>query len=350
MAIEERNGTFRAQVMIDGKRLNDTFPTRQQAKDWIENQKRAGRRGDAIQMPSKDTLASVIDHYLAAEDSDWSADKTNHLQVLKRDLGHLALSKLTEATIYDYISGMKVSRGRRNARMSFLHSALKHARYEMHLAPRLDQFSAARVGLAMKKKTGKSRERTRRTNAAEIRLVSEHHNAEDYRSLDLPAILEILAVLPIRVGELCVGDDQRRGIRWDDINHEKRQVTLRSRKHPDSDERKDETIPLLKVNGIDTYDLLVTNRKRFGNQEGPFPYRVKAVSNSMAKARDAAGVEDLHVHDLRAHAITAMLDADVEPMKVMVISGHNNPTVFFKHYVRFDIEKVRADMEKKMAA
>ena len=216
MAIDERNGRFRAQVMIDGKRFNGphTFETKQQAADWIEDQKRKGRRDEVIQMPSKDTLASVIDDYIAKE-GNWSADKTNHLLVLKRDLGKLPLSKLTKPTIYDYISDMETSRGRRAARLSFLKSALDHAEISMHLVPRLGELEVARKGLAKKKIIGRSKARTRQTTAAEIKLVAEHHNSEDDRALDLPAILEILSLLPIRVGELCVSDeDERRGVLW----------------------------------------------------------------------------------------------------------------------------------------
>ena len=331
------------------------FDTLQAAKEWKENQKRAGRRGDTIQMPSKNTLVSVIDHYVA-KNGDWSSDKTDHLNALKRDLGHLSLSKLTEATLYDYIADMDVSKGRRNARLSYLKTALKHARYTMHLAPRMDQFAAAREGLSMQKVIGKSKERTRKTDAAEIRLISEHHNAEDNRAVDLPAILEILSILPIRVGELCVGDDLRHGILWTDIDHANRQVTLRNRKHPDRDESKDEVIPLFKVvrdgKEIDPYDLLVTNRRHLGNHEGPFPFRVKAISKSMKKACRAAGItkDTLHVHDLRAHSITAMLEADIDPLDVMVVSGHKDTKVFFKHYVRPNIAKLAAKLERKMAA
>jgi integrase len=345
MAIEERNGKFRAQVMIDGKRHNDTFDTLQAAKDWIEDQKRKGRRNDGVvQMPSRDSLASVIDAY-CKEDGDWSRDKDDHLKKLKADLGHLALSRLTKPVIYDYIKAWKASPGNANSRISYLSSALQYAKHELHLCVRMDQFLEAREALCLRGLIGTSNARTRRPTEGELQELAAAFTGGD-RAVDLPAILEILSLLPIRVGELC-------GIEWRDINHEKRTVLLRSRKHPDPKVKKmnDEVIPLYKVKGIDTYDLLVTNRQRFGNQEGPFPYRVQAVSNAMIQVRDnQTKIKDLHVHDLRAHAISAMLEAGVEPMMVMMISGHKNPTTFYKRYVRLDIEKVRKDMEKKMIA
>jgi integrase len=114
-------------------------------------------------------------------------------------------------------------------------------------------------------------------------------------------------------------------------------------------------VPCFKVGDKDVFDLIVTNRKRYGNQEGPFPFSAQYVTDAMNVARSAAGLnpdnldERLRIHDLRAHAITRMLRAGVDPYDVMRVSGHKNVKTFFKHYVRPTVGDVRKAIEIRMA-
>lgn len=340
---EKRGSKIRAQVLIDGVKVSKSFKTRKDAELWARARERSRDMGDVIAIPSKDTLASVIAQYKG----HWGKDKTWHLEKLSEGLGHIALSKLTGQKIVDYIVGLKTTPWLAHSRVSYLSSVLKFAKYDLKLTVRMEALEDAREELVLRKLTGKSNSRTRKTDQDEIDLIAA--NAGDRsNSIDLPEVLQVLAVLPIRVGELVK-------IRWDDIDHKNHTVLLRGRKHPDPrvHERNDEVIPLLKVGSKDTFAMVVSNRqRRFGNQEGPFPYAVDQVTCSMTKARMAAGVNDgdaLNVHDLRAHAITKMLKAKVGPLTVMQISGHKNPVTFFKHYVRLSTDDVKAEIEAAMA-
>lgn len=343
MAYFEKRGTkTRAQVIIDGKKLSKSFKARKDAEMWATAQERRRDLGEVIELPSHDTLASVIDQYKGT----WGHDKEWHLQQLRDGgLGNLALSKLNRARIVDYVVGLKTSPWLAKNRVSYLGSALKFAKYELKLTVRTQELEEAREELALRKITGRSNSRTRITDQDEIDLIAA--NAGDrVNSIDFAEILQVLAVLPIRVGELLE-------IKWTDIDHKNRNVTLRQRKHPDPKvkERNDEVIPLVKVGDLDTFDMVVTNRARYGNQEGPFPYTVNQASNAMDEARKRAGVNDgsrLNVHDLRAHAISKMLKAKINPMTIMLISGHKNPVVFFKHYVRLTTDDVRREVEQAM--
>lgn len=349
-SFETRGNKVRAIVFISGKKQSETFATKKDAQMWATAQERRRDLGDVVELPSHDTLAAVIKSY-TTKDGKWAADKQQHLDKLASgDLGRLPLSKLNRSTIVDHIIGLELSPWNTNSRVSYLASALKFAKYKMKLTVRMGEFLDAReeLGKAGHKAMGRSIERTRKTNQEEIDLIAGCAGDRS-NSIDFAEVLGVLAVLPIRVGELLK-------IKWTDIDHKTRTVTLRNRKHPDPKvkARNDEVIPLLKVGGVDTFDLVVTNRAKYGNQDGPFPYLVRQVSSAMTEARKAAGLGDsddkLRVHDLRAHAITKMLKAKVNPMVVMQISGHKNPVVFFKHYVRFDAEDVRQAVEEAMAA
>ena len=64
-------------------------------------------------------------------------------------------------------------------------------------------------------------------------------------------------------------------------------------------------------------------------------FGIKSCDSAWENARAAAGVADLHFHDLRATAITRMLRAGMRESEVMKISGHTQYSTFQK-YVRQD--------------
>ena len=47
-------------------------------------------------------------------------------------------------------------------------------------------------------------------------------------------------------------------------------------------------------------------------------------------------IHDLHIHDLRAHAISRLLEGGLQIPLVALISGHKNWKVLASHYARID--------------
>ena len=196
------------------------------------------------------------------------------------------------------------------------------------------------AALRRRKISGVGQPRTRRVSLEEIERIKTCCGSTTNRpgTIDLAAIIDILAVLPIRLGELCK-------IEWQDINHEARLVTLRQRKHPDPmvKERNDEAIPLLKIDGHDTFEMLVSRPQYY---ERPFPYAPPAVSTAFWQARRASGVENVRLHDLRARGISFLLTKLELPM-VAAISGHKDWKVMQRHYARLLPEEIHAAAEKR---
>jgi site-specific recombinase XerD len=88
-------------------------------------------------------------------------------------------------------------------------------------------------------------------------------------------------------------------------------------------------------------DLYEHSDKRVDTRIFPFA----SFRRSFGTAARLAGIEDLLWRDLRATGITWMLDAGVEPAKVMKIVGHTNYKTFLR-YVRLSEELAREAGEK----
>src|SRR5262245_30105236 len=105
--IEKRGNHYRAVIRLNGKKETHTTATQQQAEAWLirMKQKKLAAAGGAVLIPSKETLATVIDDYIR-ENGNWGFDKEHHLKHLRADLGHHSLSQLSKPVIYDYIKGL----------------------------------------------------------------------------------------------------------------------------------------------------------------------------------------------------------------------------------------------------
>lgn len=202
----------------------------------------------------------------------------------------------------------------------------------------LDEINAAIATARRMKIAGTSMARTRRPTQAEIDAVIAFAEGQTRTMIDLAPIIRVLAVVPLRVGELL-------GIQWPDLDEKRRTVVLRTRKHPDVRvrEQNDQEVPLITFGGVDTF-ALVADRPRY--LESPFPYKRTSVSSAFWNAAVKCQIHDLHVHDLRAHAMSGLLEAGVEIPQVALISGHKNWKTLAKHYARIDPASVHDSVKR----
>jgi hypothetical protein len=199
-SIEKHGDKYRVVQWIDGKRKYSTQATHADAlieKTFLERKKHIGH---AVAVPSKDTVGAVVDHYIA-KDGKWGRNKSYELEAIKRDIGHVAIAKLTRTYICDYIVGLDKPPVSSNNRLSYLSSVLKHARAKMRLSgvAQKDEVQAAREELADGDVIGTSEHRERRTNQDEIDQLC---GVSEESAVCLPEILSVLSVVPIRLGEL----------------------------------------------------------------------------------------------------------------------------------------------------
>lgn len=60
------------------------------------------------------------------------------------------------------------------------------------------------------------------------------------------------------------------------------------------------------------------------------------VSAAFGDAVLRLGIKDLHLHDLRAHSLSRLLEAGVPIPQVALISGHRNWKILARNYSRID--------------
>ena len=336
----QREGRWQAIIRRVNLKATKTFDRKIDATTWA----RALEREDdlAAVTPGKmsGTLASVIDRYERElwPLKRWGGSKAQELDVLRRDLGSRLLSDLSRSVVLTYVRGLKITGGGISSRLSYLREVIKTAHDLWSMRVPLEEVNAAIATARRMKIAGTSLARTRRPTQAEINTIIAFAEGQTRSMIELAPIIRVLAVVPLRVGELL-------GIQWPDLDEKRRTVMLRNRKHPDVRVREanDQEIPLIEFGGVDTF-ALVANRPRY--LESPFPYKRTSVSSAFWNVGVKCQIHDLHIHDLRAHALSCLLEAGVEIPQVALISGHKDWKMLAKHYARIDPASVHDNIKR----
>ena len=369
--VEHRGTSFRCQVRYKGKNLVDKFVTAELADIWGKARVLEIDQGIVFNKEAKlvGTLGDLIKEYCRVYKPrrKWSASKDDKLDRLVRDLGKLQLAEINEQVIKDYalaLGDAKTSSTGKSMGGSGIRSLLYYLKEVLDVGRKLlkadTKYVLAEVMTAMKdlgeeKITKKSNKRTRRVTQAEIDAIKASVSTHSLASVDLAAIIDVLSVFPIRLGELCK-------IEWTDIDHQNKTVLLRTRKHPDSEVKQtnNETVILPRdLFGIDVYKLIAD---RPAHLSRPFPYGAidskgdvdtTLVSNTFYNARARAvricptvvgrtHAETVHLHDLRARGISMMIANNVPLPLIASISGHKDWKVMAEHYTRLDPAEIHA--------
>lgn len=325
----QRNGRWQAIIRRVDLRASRSFGRLKDAQVWAREQERAADRGEhGGEMLG--TLGPLIDRYEREvwKTKRWGLSKTHELKMLRQGLGNRPLKGLSKTVVLTYANGLDLTPGGVSSRLSYLREVLRTARDLWGLKMPLADLEEAIAAARRMKIAGKAGVRTRRPTKDELDAIRAYARAQAAAVIDLAAIIDVLEVLPLRVGELV-------GIKWKDLNAERRTAIIRGRKHPNIHvrERNDQEVPLITFGGVDTYRLIAD---RPDYLPSPFPYKRASVSSAFGMAALRLGIKDLHIHDLRAHALSGLLEAGVPIPQVALISGHKNWKILARHYARID--------------
>jgi integrase len=325
----QREGRWQAIIRRVDLKATRTFDRLKDAQVWAREQERAADRGEhAGEMLG--TLGPLIEKYERKvwKDKRWGPSKTHELKMLRQDLGNRPLKGLSKTVVLNYANGLDLTPGGVSGRLSYLREVLRTARDLWGVRVPLADLDAAISAARRMKIAGGSNVRTRRPTRDELDAIKAYGRAQTTAIIDLAAVVDVLEILPLRAGELV-------GIQWPDLNDERRTSIIRGRKHPDINikEQNDQEVPLITFKGVDTYHL-IADRPRY--LPSPFPYNRGSLSTAFGMAALRLGIKDLHLHDLRAHALSGLLEAGVPIPQVALISGHRNWKVLAKHYARID--------------
>ncbi len=151
-------------------------------------------------------------------------------------------------------------------------------------------------------------ERQRYVTAEEAtRLISA---AAESRNLQLAAIVQLLLLTGMRVSELLSS-------RWANVDLARRTLFV-----PTSKTGRSRFVPLAQT-AIDVIEALPRGEFLFPNPRNPAKH-LTTIKHGWQTARDAAGLPDLRIHDLRHSAASFMVNSGVDLFAVGKVLGHAN--------------------------
>lgn len=333
----QRNGRWQAIIRRRDLKATKSFDRLVDAKSWARAKE---RDADLGHLPGRivGTLAPLIERYEKElwKEKRWGRNKAYELTVLVRDLGSASLETMTATKLLGYVRGLDVEPSTRANRLSYLKEVLRAAKELWGLPVPLGAVEDAITSGRRQGVLGKSNSRDRRITADELASIIDYAKDREGQ-IDLGAVVRVLSVMPLRLGELV-------GLRWEDAVPDRRSVILQGRKHPDIREKeKPQEVPLIAFGGVDTF-ALVFDRPRY--MEAPFPYKATSVTAAFRDTVLHLAIKDLHLHDLRAHAISTLLEAAVPIPQVALLSGHRTWKILSRHYARIDPASVHDTLKR----
>ena len=285
--ITKRKGGWSVQIRRKGyAQQTRTLPTKAEAQAWAREQEGRTDRALApinLRLLKGTTLRDLLNRYLEevtpAKDSAYS--ETARLKKLLREqtFCDLALADLAPKVFADYRAARLATckPGTVHRELGLIRHALEVARREWNMD--LPNNPLDRV------------KRPKLANARDRRL-----GPGEYERLKI-ALLRTRNPLVAPVVEFAIHTAMRRGeilaLRWEQVNWQQRTAYI-----ADSKTGLPRTIPLLDC------VLAVLQRVRSELARGPvFPMTMEALKQAWERARDRAGLGDLHFHDLRHEAI-----------------------------------------------
>lgn len=314
-----------------------TFPTKTKADTFIKKLQAQFNKGD-YSFFSKNVTHHTVGHII----SDYLENpltvkhiKSRSLSPLKRILQTpFASVTSTHISAYDWymlanhmVENWQVKPQTTANYLSILNSALKDCttilRYEINLDAYSNGLSTARrLNL-----TANSDERTRRPTENELNKITSalaNEALTQRRSIPMLDIVGFAIETAARIGEIC-----GQKITWSNWDAGKRLLTIRNRKSPNN--KKITSCFELSQKGIE-----IIMRQPPGKDDDPiFPYNPGTVSTYWGDLMKELGIEDLHIHDLRAEGLCRLYEKGWSLAAISKVSGHRDINVLNNVYLRF---------------
>lgn len=296
----KRGNSWQAQIRRKGHAtVTGTFDTKGEATKWA-----AGIEGDMSRSKyvdkskaDKTTLATALEKYQKISDSKKGSQQeaTRIKRWLKHPLAEKYLSAITSSDMAEYRDerlAQNVATNTVRLELAIISHLYTVASKEWHMTGLQNPCTNIRLPKG-------SKERDRRPTTIEMKKVCEA--AKEVHS-ELPVIIELAADTAMRRTELIMlMREQIRG----------RVAYLEDTKNGDR-----RAVPLSK-RALELFSSLP------GGTDGRmFSLSPQSVSNYFPLACQAAGVKNLHYHDLRHEATSRLFERGLGIMEVAAITGH----------------------------
>lgn len=324
--------SWRAQVRKPGRKsISKTFTSKAAAQAWAN---RVERDADKGLDSSSITVAELIAHYRKMREEsgrpvDDTANEWYMLNGIEQGLGKYRLSQLDTKRIVAFCQDRKKAGAGPytvNMDVSKLGTVLRHAGSFLGLALP-DIVGVARPTLHHLRLIGGGKRRNRRPTSDELEAIFAWLAQQTGNVCSrMPDIIRLAIIVGMRRGEIF-------RVRWVDVDERRKLVCIRDRKHPRQKIGNDQWIPLLG----EAWEILLRQPK---DDERIFPFEGGTVSRYFTRACRELSIPDLHFHDMRHEAHSALVEAGWGPLEIKAVTG-NTPKQQGT-YVNLDAERLHA--------
>jgi len=328
------SGKWRAQVRKGGMYRGETFTLKRDAQAWakqIEVQAEHIVASGYQPVPEGYSVGDLIDGYALECNMGGRTKQATHA-MLKRELGTIPLKCINSIHLRDFID-IRVKAGAGGvtiaADLSFFGAILKWGKHSRRMDLPTDLARDARRDLSARKVSTRSAERDREPTIAELEKLYAFWAANQRQTIPMATLCAFALATAMRQDEIC-------SIRLEDVDVDKRTVTIRDRKDPRKKEGNNQTVPLLPTAWALVEPILTV--RKVGRV---FPYQASSVSTAFTRACSKLGIEDLRFHDLRHKATSDLFRMGLTIPQVAVLTGHKTWTQL-KRYTHTKSEGVHA--------
>jgi integrase len=317
----KRANSVQAKVNIRGNKATETFPTMKEAKAWAADKETQFR--NRVKVSANMTVGEIIekylDHYKAITLKKGYVVKPteSHYNRMIREFANTELASMDEAWWLTTVEGWEVSPGTAQRYITFLCTALRYAQSMLKIKFDWDGYHSAKAILKRSdiNLVGEANERNRRLLPGELETLKA---AVRPTHVPLGDMIDFALCTGLRLSEIC-------NLEWKDLNPLTKMIWVFNRKDPKDKMKKHTHLPLL-FNALNIIDRQPTRANK-----KIFPYVSGYVSALFGHTVEAAGIKDLHFHDLRHEAISRLFEAGYAIQQVALVSGHKN----WKHLARY---------------
>lgn len=317
--IVKRKNRYTATVRRVGQpSMSKTFTTKTEAKRWaasVESSIDSGR------IPKKrrhlnddDTVGGLIDRFIEEVHPlrQFGESKLATLQLSARELRDTKVSKWRARDVIAYGTERRklVSKSTLNQQLQYISQVLEYARIVWEVPMEGNPVKDGRYALSKTGLVGSSNKRARRL-----------HTGEYERLIEAAAGHWITYYITIARDNTMRLSEIHNQV-WEDVDFDAHTLTIRNRKDPNDKVGNDETIPMIGH----TYEVL-RGLWAVSKRRGRVFSMVKnagSASDKFAAVAKAAGITDLHFHDLRHEAISRLFERGLQIQEVALVSGHKS--------------------------
>ena len=330
-SIRKVGDKWRVQIRRTGaKSISKMCATKAEAERWargVESKMDDGQYAVASPMTIKELVAEyrAMRTKSGREVSD-SSSEHYMLECLVRLLGTRRAEKLEVAHLVDFAQTRKGEGAGPytiNMDVSKLGTVLRHAGAVLGLRIP-DVVGTARPVLHHLKLIGGGGKRDRRPTDDELlRIISWLEAQPSPIMRRMPDVILLSALIGLRRGEAF-------RIAWCDLDESRRVIVVRDRKDPRNKAGNDQAVPLI-GNALE----IIQRQPREDSEGRIFPYHPQTVSKYFKLACDTLSIPDLHWHDLRHEAASALAEAGWSPHEIKAVTGHRKDE-HLDRYVNMD--------------